>query len=288
MQCQALTLKGQQCKNQVSKEIKISSDGHSSLFSSRKPSPSNQVCLVHFNVFNNGNGTMLKFASSIVMSVKDKSSSPGNVAASRLSLNLMERSSLPPSSSGVRSIESHIYIYTFRNSVESANAHVYDHKSNRFMALPKGKQLIKVGYTSRDVNKRLSEWEFKCGHKLVLLNSYNLKESYTSTLETRRRGLFIESLIHDSLKRTYGSGHVVCEGCDSSMVTVVEGKNSFRSLYNVNNPARKHVEWFLINKVQIKSVYNLIDKIIHENNDNPTPYPMTETKIKPKKRWLCF
>ncbi|KAK6465896.1 hypothetical protein DFJ63DRAFT_333299 [Scheffersomyces coipomensis] len=66
----------------------------------------------------------------------------------------------------------------------------------------------------------------------------------------------VEKNIHDKLHKKYGRGNFYCPGClDESKVSTKNKDSPFKSDYNV------HIEWFLIPKSDLKSVFTLIDSI---------------------------
>lgn len=154
--------------------------------------------------------------------------------------------------------------------------------------------LIKVGMTTQTVQRRLRQWQDKCHHELTCLHPQKKIESSNKLdlIIHRFKGLSIkkepgklrtyngdqfgflcprgvnvaESEIHKMLIAKYGSGDVYCTGCkenspienSSKLKTLKERlhtKDPFRNGYNI------HVEWFLIPKKDLDTVYQLIDMV---------------------------
>lgn len=159
--------------------------------------------------------------------------------------------------------------------------------------------LIKVGMTTQTVQKRLKQWQDKCHHDLTCLYPCMDQENPSSksmelliyrlkrltmkpekvefqTFQEKNLGFFCfkgvnlaESEIHSMLHKKYGSGDVYCTGCSNKSTTEQDGHKSkfsiFKDKSSRSNPFQKgyniHVEWFLIPKKDLNSVYNLIDAV---------------------------
>lgn len=140
--------------------------------------------------------------------------------------------------------------------------------------------LIKVGMTTQTVQKRLLQWEHKCGHQLTCLDP-TLPEpkllvarmaqlcvlekparSYTSWRDggfyTARNVAMTESKVHAVLRQRYGRGDVLCTGCRPD---TTDGKWLPKERAKPGSEAYGiHVEWFLVPRTALSSVYELIDQ----------------------------
>lgn len=154
--------------------------------------------------------------------------------------------------------------------------------------------LIKVGMTTQTVQRRLRQWQDKCHHELTCLHPQKKIQSSSKIglLVHRFKGLSIkkelaeyqtysgdqfgflcprgvnaaESEVHKMLITKYGSGDVYCTGCkgdasnengskSKALKDKLHTRDPFQNGYNI------HVEWFLIPKKDLDSVYQLIDLV---------------------------
>lgn len=125
--------------------------------------------------------------------------------------------------------------------------------------------LIKVGMTTGSVSGRLSQWELQCRHQLTCLvpgtkikmsllesiRKLSLSSPSYKSFDKHGTGFYCskavqqaETQIHTLLHRKYGSGDVFCSGCAKT------GSN-----YSI------HVEWFLIPKSDLNTVFGIIDSV---------------------------
>lgn len=141
--------------------------------------------------------------------------------------------------------------------------------------------LIKVGMTTQTVQKRLSQWEQKCGHQLTVLGPSRpepkmllvarmallcvLEPPVKNYASWRDGGFYTshnvaatENRVHVLLRLKYGRGDVLCTGCrpessGGSWLPQERGKTGSEA-YGI------HVEWFLVPKENLSSVYEMIDQ----------------------------
>lgn len=189
--------------------------------------------------------------------------------------------SIPYSSQGEKRKLGLIYLYTLQDLVDPMSKKqnwVQIHKSgNKFSKKfdPRTKLLMKIGFTTVGVMKRLQQWEKQCGHHISLVNPYDtwklmdpmslMIQNFTrlglKTVPKFRNFKFeelgfqcdsepleIERQIHLILREKYGFSHVYCQGCSVQ-------KNDF----NV------HLEWFLIPRKDVDKIFKIIDKVITIN-----------------------
>ncbi|CAK9441091.1 uncharacterized protein LODBEIA_P49600 [Lodderomyces beijingensis] len=145
--------------------------------------------------------------------------------------------------------------------------------------------LIKVGMTTQLPNVRIKQWELKCKHELVNMGPANshLAKPHLSwwqrmanlSLEDGQRvdatyrnlqneGFYcngnlknVEMAIHSKLRANYGKGDVFCSGCVSDDDLTV---NKSTKAVPLRHNFKVHVEWFLVPKTDLTSVYKLIDE----------------------------
>lgn len=136
--------------------------------------------------------------------------------------------------------------------------------------------LLKIGMTTQNVQARLSQWEKKCNHKLVVVNpitdkAFNLKlVDYFKRLSVKDDEYMTfkgdgfrvknhlsqaEAEIHKVLRELYGKGLVFCKGCINSEASTSKSNELFVNGCNI------HIEWFLVPKKGLKMVYQVIDQI---------------------------
>lgn len=182
-----------------------------------------------------------------------------------------------------------IYIYTLEKFFSKSDPNWFKVKNlpncskrNRdkwvlFKAYKSPYILMKIGMTTQTVNNRIKQWQEKCNHDLRIVTPLNDKfiknditelfkklslkkpsSQHYSTFVNEDNGFKCkdvakaETEIHHELRKTYGKGNVFCSGClnDKSKTNEL-----FTSGYNI------HIEWFLIPKTHVNSVYKIIDLI---------------------------
>ncbi|ODQ79335.1 hypothetical protein BABINDRAFT_176253 [Babjeviella inositovora NRRL Y-12698] len=181
----------------------------------------------------------------------------------------------------------HIYIYTLAHLLDPSPRKeawlkvVKDRNAKESWVdfNPKRHILIKVGFTTQfPVQKRLTQWENKCGHRLSpiephvrnyerkttllkLFSKLSIKPSEVSegsfrTYDISQKAFhcdsnvnIVESHIHKLLRQKYGSGDVLCSGCTNDP-TVLKRQDRF----NV------HVEWFQIKRTDFDDVFQTVDR----------------------------
>ncbi|CAH6720389.1 hypothetical protein CLIB1444_03S10814 [[Candida] jaroonii] len=158
-----------------------------------------------------------------------------------------------------------IYIYTlhkfFGKETNWFKAHnLPDHK-DEYKFSKSSYIFLKVGMTTQTISTRIKQWENKCKHQIYLVNPETdkilrktkltdlFKRLRISHYETFKDGGFYshnlalaEKEIHQKLHKLYGKGIIYCKNCGEDK-------------YNI------HVEWFLIPKKHLQTIYKLIDEI---------------------------
>lgn len=158
--------------------------------------------------------------------------------------------------------------------------------------------LVKIGMTTQLPNIRIKQWEQKCKHELVNLgprNQYLVKvrehwwerfkrltirddkesggnantvgdDTSPYTFQRFKNDGFhckknlkqVELKVHSTLREKYGKGDVYCSGCVPDDELTVN-KNLKRA--PLQNNYKVHIEWFLIPKADLQSVYKTIDEL---------------------------
>lgn len=108
------------------------------------------------------------------------------------------------------------------------------------------KELIKVGYTTKEPAKRVAEWEQQCGHQLCLIaprykaGNCDIEKKGWPTSQAHAA----EQRIHAYLRSQYGGGKLNCSQC------LHKGKTGI------------HLEWFLVPKEHLPQIFIFIDNTI--------------------------
>ena len=131
--------------------------------------------------------------------------------------------------------------------------------------------LIKVGMTTSTITGRLHEWEGQCKTSVTCLQPFiayfsvgsSLIERFKQSLTIgnlydnyRDNGFYCTGLvrsaekeIHRRLHEQYGVGDLVCPKCSQ------------------NGKPRKHKEWFMVPKTDLRQVFSVIDKVCTQMNE---------------------
>lgn len=166
-----------------------------------------------------------------------------------------------------------IYVYTLTSLLNGTNnslsvQNLPGTKRDKWSAFDARKlkyMFIKVGMTTGTVLGRLSQWERQCNHKLTCLvpgakikkslvesfRNLSLSRPSYKTFKRQSDGFWCsksvqqaETQIHTLLHQKYGRGNMRCLGCAKS-----------GSHYSI------HVEWFLVPKTDLASVFSVIDSV---------------------------
>lgn len=123
---------------------------------------------------------------------------------------------------------------------------------------PKKQILLKVGYTTQTVSKRLDQWRQQCKQDISLVTlpqpSFTLfscmrKPQYSHWDDSccgfvcGKNANLVEHAVHAKLRSEYGFGAIHCEGCAGGGT----------KKYNI------HVEWFLVPRTHIERVFRIIE-----------------------------
>ncbi|KAG7856578.1 hypothetical protein KL919_004108 [Ogataea angusta] len=135
---------------------------------------------------------------------------------------------------------------------------------------PKRHILIKVGYTTQRVRRRLSQWRERCKQDFQLITPETIDRVVSSNrdkladLMERLKSLSLcsykkydyneqafkasnafrsEQLVHAQLGSLFGSGRLYCDGCKTANSGV-------------------HKEWFLVPRKDVRNIMRMIDRLV--------------------------
>ncbi|KAG7882628.1 hypothetical protein KL938_003051 [Ogataea parapolymorpha] len=147
------------------------------------------------------------------------------------------------------------------NQINFAHTSVFD---------PKRHILIKVGYTTQRVRRRLSQWRERCKQDFELLTPQTVDRVLSSNrdkladLMERFKSLSLRSYkkydfneqafkalnafrseqqVHAQLRSLFGSGRLYCDGCKTANSGV-------------------HKEWFLVPRKDVRNIMRMIDRLV--------------------------
>ncbi|KAI3402645.2 hypothetical protein KGF56_004526 [Candida oxycetoniae] len=194
----------------------------------------------------------------------------------------------------------YIYIYTMKNFINPPKDWNFQIKNipktskrhhDKWINFKSTKSpyiLVKIGMTNQLPNIRIKQWESKCKHELINIgprNEHLLKRRlhwwqqmmYLSLHDThqdedryryqrfKNDGFYceenleaVESMIHSTLREKYGKGDVYCSGCVADEDLTV---NKDLEKAPLQNNYKVHTEWFLIPKISIRAIYQMIDEM---------------------------
>ncbi|KAG7739031.1 hypothetical protein KL912_002729 [Ogataea haglerorum] len=176
----------------------------------------------------------------------------------------------------------YVYIFTLKHLIEGSpkkqtwlrqadpnpeNQINFEHTS---VFDPKRHILIKVGYTTQRVRRRLSQWRERCKQDFQLLTPQTLDRVVSSnrdkladlmerlsclSLRSYKKYDFNEQAfkalnafgseqqVHAQLRSLFGSGRLYCDGCKSANSGV-------------------HKEWFLVPRKKVRNIMRMIDRLV--------------------------